>query len=235
MEDATPRVLLYILRRDVRLADNPIFHAASLNFQKTNTYTKPVNGPDTHIRNDCFIPDQDFPSFTHLLPVYLFPARQVEVSGFIPDPDTESPYPQATSQVAGFWRTGHHRAKFMAEGAWDLKEKLRKLGCGLDLQIRVGKAGEMVQDILQWYKNEKDAGRINAEVAGIWMTAHEGQEEKDDEEDVKRIADEGDVPLKLWADEKYYIDEWVTFITIAAWLFIMQANVIAVEIYPATT
>ncbi|KAK7189186.1 hypothetical protein DPSP01_005423 [Paraphaeosphaeria sporulosa] len=205
MEDPSPRVLLYILRRDARLSDNPIFHAASANL-KTNTFTKPVYASDTHIRNDSFISDQDVPSFTHLLPVYIFPSNQVEVSGFLPDPTMESPYPKAKSLVAGFWRTGHHRAKFMAEGAWDLKEKLQSLGCGSDLQIRVGKTSEVVENILQWYIDEKRAGRSTVDVAGIWMTADEGQEEKDDEADVQRIASEREVAFKAWADEKYYID-----------------------------
>ncbi|KAJ4355881.1 uncharacterized protein N0V89_003904 [Didymosphaeria variabile] len=207
MADASPRVLLYILRRDVRLSDNPIFHAASANLLTTNTYTKPVYGSDTQIRNDAFIPDQDFPSFTHLLPVYIFPANQVEASGFIPDSTTKCPYPQAQSRVAGFWRTGPHRAKFMAEGAWDLKERLQRLGCGSDLQIRVGKPGDVVEDILQWYTDEKNAGRSTVDVAGIWLTAEEGKEEQEDEADVRRIAAERDLTLKVWADEKYYIDD----------------------------
>jgi deoxyribodipyrimidine photo-lyase len=206
MEDVTPRVLLYILRRDVRLSDNPIFRAASANFLKTDACTKPEHGSDNHIRNDSLIQTQEFPSFTHLLPIYIFPAEQVEVSGFLSDLKAESPYPKAQSRVAGFWRTGHHRAKFMAEGVWDLKEKLQNLGCGSDLQIRVGKTGDVVEHILQWYAEEKKAGRSAVDVAGIWMTVDEGIEEKKDEADVRRIAAERDLAFKVWADEKYYID-----------------------------
>lgn len=208
MDNPNPRVLLYILRRDTRLSDNPIFHAASASL-KTKISTTSPTATDTQIRNDSFIPDQDVPSFTHLLPVYIFPASQVEVSGFLPDPTMESPYPKAKSQVAGFWRTGPHRAKFMAEGAWDLKEKLQGLGCGSDLQIRVGKTRDVVENILQWYTDEKNAGRSAVDVVGIWMTADEGQEEKDEQADVERIASEREVAFKAWADEKYYIDKYV--------------------------
>lgn len=215
MEDASPRVLLYILRRDVRLSDNPIFHAASASFFQKKTHTKPVHASDTHIRNDSFLPDEDVPSFTHLLPVYIFPSNQVEVSGFLSDSTTKSPYPKAQSRIAGFWRTGPHRAKFMAEGAWDLKEKLQNLGCGSDLQIRVGKTGEVVESILQWYMDEKSAGRSAVDVTGIWMTADEGQEEKDDEADVKQIASEREIVFKAWADEKYYIDKYVPPISLS--------------------
>ena len=71
------RILIYLLRRDLRLADNPIFHElARLNSQSK----KP---------------------FTHLLPVYVFPAQQVEVSGFVADGES-SPYPEARSKVGGF-------------------------------------------------------------------------------------------------------------------------------------
>ncbi|KAF1977909.1 cryptochrome [Bimuria novae-zelandiae CBS 107.79] len=207
MEEPPPRVLLYILRHDIRLSDNPIFYAASAYSLKTNTYTKSTQSIDTPVRNDPFISNQDFPAFTHLLPVYVFPANQVEVSGFIPDPTTKSPYPQATSHVAGFWRTGHHRARFMAEGLWDLKFRLEQLGCGSGLQVRVGRAGEVVEGILEWYTKEKGAGRSKVEVAGIWMTAEEGKEEKDEEANVRRVAYEKSVPFKLWADEKYFIDD----------------------------
>ena len=209
MEDASPRVLIYILRHDVRLSDNPIFHAASLEFLKTKQSTKATPHTDTHLRDDSSVSGQDPLSFTHLLPVYIFPANQVEVSGFIPDSTKECPYPPAQSHVAGLWRTGPHRAKFMADGVWDLKDRLESLGSGSSLHIRVGKTGEVVEDILQWYANEKDAGRSKVDIAGIWMTAEEGSEEKSDETDVQRVASDRGVNLRVWNDEKYYIDEWV--------------------------
>lgn len=201
MDDTAQRVLVYILRHDVRLGDNPVFHAASLASAVQN---------DSATKSTTDVDEQNLlPSFTHLLPVYVFPANQVEVSGFISDPNVKCPYPPAISQVAGLWRTGTHRLKFTAEGVWDVKEKLENLGSGSGLQIRVGKIGEVVEHILQWYAEEKDAGRSTTEVAGVCMTSEEGTEEKDDEADVRRAAKKRGVNFKLWTDEKYYVDELV--------------------------
>jgi len=202
-------VLIYILRHDIRLSDNPVFHAAHLNFLKNEAYQKSLRNADEHHREDSLVSeDVNPPFFTHLLPVYIFPANQIEVSGFIPDLRTDSPYPEARSYVAGLWRTGPHRARFMAEGIWDLKERLEGLQCGSGLQIRVGEIGEVVRHMVQWFEDEKGAGRNIIEVAGIWMTAEEGTEEKKVENEVKHLAEDVGVDFKLWEDEKYYVDEY---------------------------
>lgn len=214
MEDPPSRVLIYLMRHDIRLSDNPIFHAASASLLKRTPYTKPTESIDTQIRDDLFVQDQELPFFTHLLPVYVFPANQVEVSGFVSDPMAKSPYPQAQSQVAGLWRTGHHRAKFMAEGLWDLKERLERLGCGSSLHIRVGRPGEVVEDMIKWYVGERDAGRSKIDVVGIWMIAEEGKDEKDEEARITRVATQSGAKLRIWNDEKYYIDECVLHISV---------------------
>lgn len=172
---SSPRVLVYLLRRDLRFADNPIFFEISKVFQQSQT------------------------TYTHLLPVYVFPAQQIEVSGFLNSDSDRSPFPEARSKVAGFWRCGPHRAKFLAESVWDLKQSLIDIGSGLE--IRVGMVGQVVREILTASKND------NAEIAGVWMTREEGVEEKREEQDVRRAAEESGVAFKSWADEKYYIDE----------------------------
>lgn len=219
MEDPTPRVLVYILRHDIRLSDNPIFYAASKHLQdKEQTLNAGmVLGNSTHVRDDPFLPDQEFPAFTHLLPVYVFPANQVETSGLLIDKDTKSPYPPAQSHVAGLWRTGHHRAKFMAEGLWDLKTRLENLDCGSGLQIRVGRPAEVVEDIIQWYTSERGTSRNKGDVVGVWMNAEEGTDEKEDEASVRRVTTERGVPLKIWDDEKYFIDECVCLERTIVW------------------
>jgi deoxyribodipyrimidine photo-lyase len=65
---APSNILIYLLRKDLRISDNPIFNA--------------------------LITEKDH-GFTHLLPLYIFPAQQIELSGFIKDEDTKSPYPEA--------------------------------------------------------------------------------------------------------------------------------------------
>ena len=170
-------VLIYVLRRDLRLADNPIFHE----IQKLS--------------------QQPQKPFTHVLPLYIFAAQQIEVSGFLKNESSRSPYPEARSEVGGFWRCGPHRAKFLAESVWDLKERLQKVGSGLD--IRVGTLGRVIEEILDQFKQEKQ----NVSVSAVWMTEEEGVEEKREERDVRRAAQKAGIDFRLWLDEKYFIDE----------------------------
>ena len=172
---SSPRILIYLLRRDLRFADNPILNEVSKTFQQSQH------------------------PYTHLLPVYVFAAQQVEVSGFLSSDSERSPFPEARSPVGGFWRCGQHRSKFLAESAWDLKKSLEGVGSGLE--IRVGMLGQVVKEMLEGLKKE------NAEIAGVWMTEEEGVEEKREERDARKVAQELDTQFKLWVDEKYYIDE----------------------------
>lgn len=200
-----PRILLYVLRRDVRLSDNPVFTAASRQVTRQQD-SKSLSGSGIRTRDDSLTSEHRGTSFTHLLPVYVFPAQQIEVSGFLSSPSGQSPYPEARSHVAKLWRTGPHRAKFIAEGAWDLKETLEGLGCGSGLHIRVGLVPDVVKSILEYYS--KDDGS-NGEISGVWMTADESVEEKEEERAVQKLAEQKGVDFKLWSDEKYYIDECV--------------------------
>jgi deoxyribodipyrimidine photo-lyase len=168
------KTLVYLFRRDLRVADNPILQ--SLVKEKAHGYT-------------------------HLLPIYVFPAQQLEVSGFIPlGSEEKSPYPEARSRVGGFWRCGPHRAKFLAESVWDLKRGLEEVGSGL--YIRVGMVGEVIDNILK-------SKELN--VKGVWMTGEEGVEEKAEERDVKRACAAAGAECVIWVDEKYLIDEYVYF------------------------
>ena len=195
------RILLYIIRRDVRLSDNPIFASAAHHMTRTDDSDSAKRS-----RDDSLTSEHRGASFTHLLPVYIFPANQIEISGFLSSPSAQSPYPQARSHVARLWRTGPHRAKFIAEGVWDLKKSLEGLGCGSGLDLKVGKTGDVVKNILQFYSDKDGA---EGDITGIWMTADESPEEKDEERTIKKIADQNGVEFKLWADEKYYLDEYV--------------------------
>ena len=170
------RVLIYLLRRDLRLADNPVFHElARLHSQSQRP-------------------------FSHLLPVYVFPAEQVEVSGFLSSDEERSPYKEARSQVGGFWRCGRLRAKFLAESVWDLKKDLESIGSGLE--IRVGAVQDAVRSILDGFKDQSDV-----EVHGVWMTAEEGWEEKQEEKHVERLMEQEGKDFRIFLDEKYYINE----------------------------
>jgi deoxyribodipyrimidine photo-lyase len=176
---ATSNLLVYLLRRDLRIEDNPIFHAVATDARK---------------------------NFTYLLPVYHFPARQIEVSGFVrPESGEKSPYPEAKSELGKFWRCGPHRAKFIAESVWDLKEVLEAADSGLE--IRVGLIREVLEGLLEGFR--KADGEETVNVGAVWMMEDEGTEEKEEEMDCRRICEETGVEFKLWKDEKYFVDEYV--------------------------
>lgn len=172
------RTLIYLLRRDLRLADNPVFaELAKISTQSHSPYT-------------------------HLLPLYIFPAQQMDVAGFIPtNTGSPSPYPEPRSAVGRFPRCGPQRATFVAESVWDLKRGLEAVGSGLE--IRVGMVGEVVERLLKEWRG--------GEVHGVWMTGEEGDEEKREERDVARVVRAAGKEFRLWRDEKYFVDEWVAY------------------------
>jgi deoxyribodipyrimidine photo-lyase len=188
-----PKVLIYLLRRDLRLSDNPIFHEL------------------------CRLYRSQSPAFNLVLPIYVFPAYQTEISGFIPDaedPDAtpKSPYPEARSQVAGFWRCGPHRARFLAESVWDVKEKLGQAGS--DLLVRVGRPADIVRDALDHFEaapesnpGKSPAGEDHGEVVGVWMTGEEAFEEKQEEMEIQSLVEERGKEFRIFQDEKYFVDE----------------------------
>jgi deoxyribodipyrimidine photo-lyase len=187
------QILIYFLRHDLRLSDNPVFYEIQRAF------------------------DSESPRFTHLLPIYVFPSHQIEVSGFIPagnDPAStpKSPYPEARSKVAGFWRCGPHRAKFLAESVWDLKNTLEQKDSRL--VIRVGQATDVLRDILRHVQEaESPAGKTSTssagrQVVGIWMTKDGGVEERQEEEAIQELAESSGLEFRSFQDEKYYVHEY---------------------------
>lgn len=169
---ASGKLLVYLLRRDLRVADNPILHHLA--------------AAKDH-------------GFTHLLPIFIFPAHQIEVSGFIDDDNVKSPYPQARSAVGKFYRTGPHRAKFLAQSVWSMKTALEDIGSGL--VVRVGKQGEVLQHLVEQFKDE------GTTLGAVWMTEEKSSEEIREQKDVASVCADNGIDFKLWADEKYFIDE----------------------------
>lgn len=201
MSPSVPRILLYILRRDVRLSDNPVFYAASL--QTSRPSSKSSSSSDRRYRDDSLTSEHGRANFTHLLPVFVFPANQIEVSGFLSSPSDRCPYPEARSQQARVWRTGPHRANFIADGVWDLKDRLAGLNCGTGLEMRVGNIPDVVSDILDWYDKDENEG----EISGLWITDEVATEEKDDEASLRKLTEARGIDYKIWVDEKYFVDD----------------------------
>jgi deoxyribodipyrimidine photo-lyase len=178
-----PKILIYLLRRDLRLSDNPVFHdiaEAAAN----------KSGLD----------------FTHLLPLYVFHSTQIEISGFRAKSaeDNGWPFPEARSRVGGFWRCGPHRAKFLAESVWDLKQSLQNIGS--DLCIRAGQPSEMVKEVFEHLENFKSQGGP-PEIVAVWMMGDETSEEKSDETKIRSVVEKYGKEFRIFKDEKYFIDE----------------------------
>jgi deoxyribodipyrimidine photo-lyase len=175
-----PKILVYLLRRDLRLSDNPVFHEIC----------RP-RSPNPQA------------NFTHVLPLYVFPADQIEVSGFLtPGKDgqaAKSPFIEARSAVGGYWRCGPHRAKFIAESVWDLKQSLRSVGS--DLLIRAGKIHEIVDELVKQLEEKK------AEVVGVWMTGEVTVEEMRQQRKMRKVVENKGQGLRIFTDEKYFLDE----------------------------
>ncbi|KAJ4490755.1 DNA photolyase, FAD-binding/Cryptochrome [Lentinula aciculospora] len=171
--------LIYLLRRDLRISDNPVFH---------------------HLQ-------QQHSQFSHVLPLYILSPSQIEVSGLLQDEDSHSPYPQARSRLGKFWRCGPHRAKFLAESIWDLKQSLKDRGS--NLVIRVGKMDEVVGQIL---KQKEFQGKV----AAVWMTKDWASEEIDEEHKIERVVKEkcdGKIECKVWDGEEMLLhdDDFASF------------------------
>lgn len=171
---AKSNILIYLLRHDLRLSDNPVFHRLAA---------------------------QSDHGFTHLLPVYVFPAQQIQLSGFIKD-GSPCPYPEARGAVSKVWRTGPHRARFIVQSVWDLKESLENVESGLVL--RVGLIGDVVEALIDGLQQNQEH-----QVGAVWMTGEEGAEERSDQKAVSAVCKKLGTDFLLWDDEKYYVDELV--------------------------
>lgn len=166
-----PSVLIYVLRHDLRLQDNPVLH---------------------HLAS------KDDHGFTYLVVLYVFQAQQIEVSGFISD-GSACPYPEARSIVSKVWRTGPHRAKFIVQSVWNLKESLESVGS--NLLIRAGNPSDIIEDMVEGFSQKE------LHVGAVWMTSEEGVEERRDQRAISAICQKHGAEFKLWTDEKYYVDE----------------------------
>ncbi|KAI0169749.1 DASH family cryptochrome [Hypoxylon sp. FL1284] len=168
---STSNVLIYAVRHDLRVSDNPILH----HLASTSDH-----------------------GFTHVLPLYVLPPHQIEVSGFLKE-GSKSPFPEARGEVGRYWRCGPHRAKFVAQSIWNLKDNLEKLGS--DLVIRIGTYDDVLKTLIDGLREN------DVKVGGVWAIGEEGSEEKRDEKAMEKTCSTLDVDFQIWVDEKYFIDD----------------------------
>ena len=80
-----------------------------------------------------------------------------------------------------------------------MKLTLETLGSGLC--VRVGSFPDVVGALIDGLKGS------GYPVGAVWMTEHEGTEEKSDEKHMASMCEANGAEFKLWTDEKYYMDE----------------------------
>ncbi|CBQ70960.1 related to Deoxyribodipyrimidine photolyase [Sporisorium reilianum SRZ2] len=127
----TRNILIAVLRNDLRLHDHPILHLCSDPSPASTPFKQPI---------------------THVLPVYVWDQRHVEISGFPSlTKATSSGGGGGATQLAktralGLWRTGVHRARFVNESVFDLRARLR--GVGSDLAMYAGTPESVVPALI---------------------------------------------------------------------------------------
>ncbi|GAA5970557.1 hypothetical protein JCM3765_000806 [Sporobolomyces pararoseus] len=124
---------------------------------------------------------------THVLPIYVFDERFLELSGF---PGYKREGPPAKTRVCGFWRTSSFRAKFISEGVYDLKRNLRSHGS--DLLVRWGKLENVVEGIVKQLKENGD------EVKNVYFQKEFYSEEVAIENKLRKIMEAEKVHLKFF-------------------------------------
>ncbi|ETS03518.1 cryptochrome [Trichoderma reesei RUT C-30] len=167
------RIVVYLLGQDLRTADNPILHYLSI--------TGSEHG------------------YTHLLPVYVLPPDQIDLSGLVKDGET-FPYPHALTGVGRYWKCGIHRVRFLVESVWDLKSKLEALGSGLI--IRAGSFPDVLEGIVQHYADQQDG----PQVAAVWMTKGFLPVEVSEQQAIASFCDEVGLRFVSFRDHKWFID-----------------------------
>ena len=95
---------------------------------------------------------------THLLPIYVYDERHIELSGL---PNYVRQGPEARTRICKFWRTSVFRARFMTEGIYDLKDRLKNRNS--DLLVRFGKLEEVVDEVVGSLLEGGD------KVEGVWL------------------------------------------------------------------
>ncbi|GAA6055547.1 hypothetical protein JCM3770_006780 [Rhodotorula araucariae] len=154
------KVVITLHRNDLRVHDNALFHHAH---------------DDVHA------------DVTHVLPVFVFDERFVELSGF---PGYKREGPEARTRLCKFWRTGAFRARFLAEGVYDLRDTLRRRGS--DLLIRFGKMEDVTADIARTLIENGD------EVHEVFLQEEFYTEEKSIERKLRRKLQQFGVELRCF-------------------------------------
>ncbi|CAE7129696.1 unnamed protein product [Rhizoctonia solani] len=158
------RIAIALLRNDLRISDNPILYAA-----------------------------RDTPGITHLLPLFVFDERQVELSGVVGYRDAhhskDNPLPTAKTRICGFWRTGRHRVRFLVQSVFDTKSRLESVGSGLGIYL--GRPEIIVPRLVSQLRERGDT------VEGVWLQRESASEEVSVERRLSRALEGVQTTLHL--------------------------------------
>ncbi|MCO5584917.1 hypothetical protein L7F22_038849 [Adiantum nelumboides] len=175
------KVLICLLRLDLRIHDNPLFHYAHIASHNDST-----NSAENYNSEKALDEDKLSSTADYLMPVYVFDEREIELSGL---PDYQRKGPEARTQVYGFWKTGGFRARFISESVYDLRLRLREAGS--DLLIRFGRPEDVVENLVKGFKEQGD------EVEGVWMQKEMTFQEIQVEGEIEARLKQTNTPLRF--------------------------------------
>ncbi|PWN53911.1 cryptochrome [Violaceomyces palustris] len=170
----TKNVLIAVLRNDLRLHDHPVLY-----------YCADPTPAGAKFKTDV----------THVLPVYVWDQRNVEVGGFpgLVKADRrgggKGQAQLAKTRELGLWRCGAHRLKFLNNSVFDLRDRLRSVGS--DLAMFAGTPEAVVPALVKEIRQKGDT------VEGVWMTKEVNTEEVNVEKRLRRSLTDLQCPLRL--------------------------------------
>ncbi|KAF8706119.1 DNA photolyase, partial [Rhizoctonia solani] len=135
---ARRRIAIALLRNDLRVSDNPVLYAA-----------------------------RDAPGTTHLLPLFVFDERQVELSG-VPG-FKEVHRPEDEPLVDAKTPDQETAASFLAQSVFDVKSQLKSVGS--DLAIYLGRPENVVPHLVSGLQERGDT------IEGVWLQQEVPSEE----------------------------------------------------------
>ncbi|UTT96905.1 hypothetical protein NDA17_004807 [Ustilago hordei] len=171
----TRNILIALLRNDLRLHDHPILHLCSDPTPSNAQFQQPV---------------------THVLPVYVFDQRHIELSGFpsLIKADRASGGKGSTqfakTRQLGLWRTGVHRTKLINQSLFDLKQSLRSIGS--DLSIFAGTPEAVVPGLIKGIRDSGDT------VEAVYLGREVNTEEVDVQKRLDTLLGQLQCPIKLF-------------------------------------
>ncbi|CAO1625863.1 unnamed protein product [Parajaminaea phylloscopi] len=177
---APPSVLICLLRFDLRISDNALWHCAHRE--------EPLPPHPNHPLNANKLPQERelFSRSRYLVPLFVFDEREIELSGL---PGYERRGPEARTREFKFWKTGAFRARFIAESVYDLRSRLRERGS--DLCIRFGITEDVVSNLVHAFKAS------GTRVEGVWMQKEMTSAEVSVEQAIQSRLQAMDTPVRF--------------------------------------